>query len=199
MYNALNMNYWLSFLSLSPFQEYEESPSLIFGSSIPRGVILPHSSEELPVILLAKATGRLRHPLRIAVFGSVQPPSVSGSLCVCVCASECEHLCCYRLNTVCMWIFCLNTSTMFFSKLLSKFFSLIRLCSVLFCFRRWSCHVSGRDQLFMFIAHSWTLAQSRFWRTLVEPCTCQTSHLFQPILLLAWYKHTPSRHAQTNK
>ncbi|XP_071313817.1 hydrocephalus-inducing protein homolog isoform X2 [Trachinotus anak] len=55
-------------------QEYEETPSLLFGSSIPRGVILPHTSEKLPVFLLAKAVGRLHHRLRIAVFGSVQPP-----------------------------------------------------------------------------------------------------------------------------
>ncbi|XP_076588631.1 hydrocephalus-inducing protein homolog [Chaetodon auriga] len=55
-------------------QENEESPSLYCGSSIPRGVILPHSSEEIPVFLLAKAIGRLHHTLRIAVFGSIQPP-----------------------------------------------------------------------------------------------------------------------------
>uniref|UniRef100_A0A3Q3MLA1 HYDIN axonemal central pair apparatus protein n=1 Tax=Mastacembelus armatus TaxID=205130 RepID=A0A3Q3MLA1_9TELE len=63
-------------------QEYEESPSLLFGSSMPRGVILPHSSEELPVFLLAKAIGRLCHSLHIAVFGSVQPSLVSGSVCI---------------------------------------------------------------------------------------------------------------------
>ncbi|XP_022605572.1 hydrocephalus-inducing protein homolog [Seriola dumerili] len=55
-------------------QDYEETPSLLFGSSIPRGVILPHTSEKLPVFLLAKAVGRLHHSLRIAVFGSVHPP-----------------------------------------------------------------------------------------------------------------------------
>ncbi|XP_035521672.1 hydrocephalus-inducing protein homolog [Morone saxatilis] len=55
-------------------QEREESPSLRCGSPIPRGVILPRSSEELPVCLLAKAVGRLSHTLRIAVFGSVKPP-----------------------------------------------------------------------------------------------------------------------------
>ncbi|XP_053175951.1 hydrocephalus-inducing protein homolog [Scomber japonicus] len=55
-------------------QEYEESPSLIFGSSAPRGLIPPHSSEEIPVFLLAKAVGRLHHTLSIAVFGSIQPP-----------------------------------------------------------------------------------------------------------------------------
>ncbi|XP_026221932.1 hydrocephalus-inducing protein homolog [Anabas testudineus] len=55
-------------------QEIEESPSLFFGSSTPRGVILPHSSEEVPVFVLAKAVGKLHHNLRIAVFGSVQPP-----------------------------------------------------------------------------------------------------------------------------
>ncbi|XP_068458365.1 hydrocephalus-inducing protein homolog isoform X2 [Clinocottus analis] len=55
-------------------QEYEESPSLIFCSSSPRGLILPHSSGELHVFLMAKAVGIHRHTLRIAVFGSVQPP-----------------------------------------------------------------------------------------------------------------------------
>ncbi|KAM8849594.1 hydrocephalus-inducing protein homolog isoform 2-T2 [Spinachia spinachia] len=55
-------------------QEYEECPSLLFGSSTPTGMIDPHSSEELPVFLLAKAVGRQQHTLRIAVFGSVQPP-----------------------------------------------------------------------------------------------------------------------------
>ncbi|KAI3371721.1 hypothetical protein L3Q82_024292, partial [Scortum barcoo] len=55
-------------------QAYEQSPSLIFGSPVPRGVIFPHSSEELPVFLLAKSIGRLHHTLLIAVFGSVQPP-----------------------------------------------------------------------------------------------------------------------------
>nr|XP_046249402.1 hydrocephalus-inducing protein homolog [Scatophagus argus] len=55
-------------------QEYEESPSLRCGSSVPRGVIFPHSSEEIPVFLLANAAGPLQHTLRIAVFGSVHSP-----------------------------------------------------------------------------------------------------------------------------
>lgn len=65
------------------FQEFEESPPLFFGSSTPRGVILPHSSEEVPVSLLAKAVGKRHHSLRIAVFGSLQPPLVSCSAHVC--------------------------------------------------------------------------------------------------------------------
>ncbi|KAM7396206.1 hypothetical protein PAMP_019263 [Pampus punctatissimus] len=73
-------------------QEYEESPSLLFGSSIPRGLIPPHSSEELPVFLLAKAIGRLHHTLRIAVFGSVQPPLVSERMCVLVYVEYCVHV-----------------------------------------------------------------------------------------------------------
>ncbi|XP_073328914.1 hydrocephalus-inducing protein homolog [Pagrus major] len=55
-------------------QDYEESPILHCGSSTPRGVIFPHSSEEVPLFLWAKAVGRLHHTLRIAVFGSHQPP-----------------------------------------------------------------------------------------------------------------------------
>lgn len=50
---------------------------MVFGSSLPRGVIRPHSSEELPVFLMAKVVGRLNHSLRIAVFGSVLSPLVS--------------------------------------------------------------------------------------------------------------------------
>lgn len=76
------------------FQEDEENPSLLFGSPVPRGLILPGTSEELPVLLLAKAVGRLHHTLRIAVFGSLQPPLVSGS------NSGRESLMSYRLNTV---------------------------------------------------------------------------------------------------
>lgn len=52
-----------------------------YGSSAPRGVIYPQSSAEIPVFLLAKATGTLQHSLRIAVFGSDQPPLVSEALC----------------------------------------------------------------------------------------------------------------------
>ncbi|XP_075998116.1 hydrocephalus-inducing protein homolog [Genypterus blacodes] len=55
-------------------QEYDESPSLLFGSSVPRGIILPHTSAEIPLRLLAKAAGRLHHTVHIAVFGSVLPP-----------------------------------------------------------------------------------------------------------------------------
>lgn len=57
-------------------QKYEENPSIQFGSPAPRGVIYPQSSVEIPVFLLAKATGTLQHSLRIAVFGSCQPPLV---------------------------------------------------------------------------------------------------------------------------
>ncbi|XP_056273332.1 hydrocephalus-inducing protein homolog [Pseudoliparis swirei] len=55
-------------------QEYEESPSLLVSTSSPRGLIPPHSSEELPVFLLPKAVGWQQLALRVAVFGSVQPP-----------------------------------------------------------------------------------------------------------------------------
>lgn len=44
--------------------------------------------------LLAKAPGMLHHTIRIAVFGSSQPPLVSGSACVgvqVVCRSEYRH------------------------------------------------------------------------------------------------------------
>ncbi|XP_061629909.1 hydrocephalus-inducing protein homolog [Phyllopteryx taeniolatus] len=55
-------------------QEYEESPSMIFGSSLSRGVIPPHSSADLPVFLLVKDVGKQHHTLYIALFGSIHPP-----------------------------------------------------------------------------------------------------------------------------
>nr|XP_057932234.1 hydrocephalus-inducing protein homolog isoform X2 [Doryrhamphus excisus] len=55
-------------------QEYEESPSIIFGSSLSRGVIPPHSSADLPVFLLVKDVGKQHHTLYIALFGSVHSP-----------------------------------------------------------------------------------------------------------------------------
>ncbi|XP_037834213.1 hydrocephalus-inducing protein homolog [Kryptolebias marmoratus] len=57
-------------------QENEEGAPLVFGSSAPRGVLLPGGSEELPVFLEVKAVGKLRCSLRIAVFGSLQPLEV---------------------------------------------------------------------------------------------------------------------------
>ncbi|XP_077372587.1 hydrocephalus-inducing protein homolog [Festucalex cinctus] len=55
-------------------QEFEESPSVIFGSSLSRGVIPPHSSADLPVFLLVKDVGKQHHTLYIALFGSIYPP-----------------------------------------------------------------------------------------------------------------------------
>ncbi|XP_075327326.1 hydrocephalus-inducing protein homolog [Odontesthes bonariensis] len=55
-------------------QENEESLPVLLGSSAPRGVLPPGSSVELPVILVAKAVGRLHHTLRIAVFGRLLQP-----------------------------------------------------------------------------------------------------------------------------
>ncbi|KAF7656193.1 hypothetical protein LDENG_00045060 [Lucifuga dentata] len=63
-------------------QEYEECPALLFGSSTSRGVILPHTSVEIPLFLLALAVGRLQHIVRIAVFGSVRPPLEVGLSCI---------------------------------------------------------------------------------------------------------------------
>lgn len=68
---------------------------MLYSSSNPRGLIPPHSSQEVPVYLLAKAVGRQRHSLHIAVFGSAQPPLVS--------------LCCVdsvTVSVVTAWLLC---------------------------------------------------------------------------------------------
>lgn len=64
-------------------QKNEDNSSIHCGSSAPRGVIYPQSSVEIPVFLLAKATGMLQHSLRIAVFGSSQAPLVSKTIRLC--------------------------------------------------------------------------------------------------------------------
>ncbi|XP_047205151.1 hydrocephalus-inducing protein homolog isoform X6 [Girardinichthys multiradiatus] len=55
-------------------QEIEESTTVLFGSSVPRGVLPPGSSKEIPVFIAARAVGRIQNSLRIAVFGSLQQP-----------------------------------------------------------------------------------------------------------------------------
>ncbi|KAI1889973.1 hypothetical protein AGOR_G00168420 [Albula goreensis] len=55
-------------------QEYEESPSVLYSSPHPRGVLQPLSSVEVPLLLQAKAVGKLQATVRIAVFGSKEPP-----------------------------------------------------------------------------------------------------------------------------
>ncbi|KAM8861524.1 hydrocephalus-inducing protein homolog isoform 3-T3 [Synchiropus picturatus] len=63
-------------------QDYEADPSLIVGSSRPRGLIGPHSFEDLPVLMLVKAVGRLEHTLHIAIFGSLHPPLEVKFICI---------------------------------------------------------------------------------------------------------------------
>lgn len=72
-----------SFLS-ELFQVHEGDQLQLSFTSRPRGVIGPGSSQQIPVLLLAKATGKLHHTLHIAVFGSVLQPLVS-RVCKLVC------------------------------------------------------------------------------------------------------------------
>ncbi|XP_035275425.1 hydrocephalus-inducing protein homolog [Anguilla anguilla] len=55
-------------------QEYEESPSVLYSSPHPRGILPPLSSVELPLVLQAKAVRHLQVTARIALFGSQEPP-----------------------------------------------------------------------------------------------------------------------------
>uniref|UniRef100_A0A3Q2PEK1 HYDIN axonemal central pair apparatus protein n=1 Tax=Fundulus heteroclitus TaxID=8078 RepID=A0A3Q2PEK1_FUNHE len=63
-------------------QEIEESTTVLFGSSVPRGVVPPGSSKEIPVFMAARAVGRIQDSLRIAVFGSLQQPLVIVLSCI---------------------------------------------------------------------------------------------------------------------
>ncbi|XP_041964608.1 hydrocephalus-inducing protein homolog isoform X2 [Alosa sapidissima] len=51
-------------------QEYEEHPSVLYSSPHPRGVIPPHGSAEIPLVLQVKALGPLDITAHIAVLGS---------------------------------------------------------------------------------------------------------------------------------
>ncbi|XP_008409888.1 hydrocephalus-inducing protein homolog isoform X2 [Poecilia reticulata] len=55
-------------------QEMEGSTPVLFGSSMPRGILLAGSSKEIPVSIVACALGRIQNSLHIAVFGSLQQP-----------------------------------------------------------------------------------------------------------------------------
>ncbi|KAM4554444.1 hydrocephalus-inducing protein homolog [Fundulus diaphanus] len=63
-------------------QEIEESTTVLFGSSVPRGVVPPGSSKEIPVFMAARAVGRIQDSLRIAVFGSLQQPLKVALSCI---------------------------------------------------------------------------------------------------------------------
>lgn len=69
------------FYSCLCIQENEENPSLLLSSSAPRRLIHPGSSEKFYVCLPAKTVGKLHSTLWIAVFSSLQPYLVSGSVC----------------------------------------------------------------------------------------------------------------------
>ncbi|XP_023811732.1 hydrocephalus-inducing protein homolog isoform X1 [Oryzias latipes] len=55
-------------------QKLDEDFSVFFSSPAPKGLLLPGSSADLPVLLQAQAIGELHHTLRIAIFGSPQQP-----------------------------------------------------------------------------------------------------------------------------
>ncbi|XP_061825847.2 hydrocephalus-inducing protein homolog [Nerophis lumbriciformis] len=63
-------------------QEYDESLSMVFGSSLSRGVIPPQSSTDLPVYMLVKYMGKQQHTLYIALFGSIHSPLEVDLLCI---------------------------------------------------------------------------------------------------------------------
>ncbi|MGH0142284.1 UNVERIFIED_CONTAM: hypothetical protein FKN15_002866 [Acipenser sinensis] len=55
-------------------QVYEENSALLYSSPQPRGIIEPHSTLEIPLVLQAALVGRLDAMAEVAVFGSENPP-----------------------------------------------------------------------------------------------------------------------------
>uniref|UniRef100_A0A4X2JPP9 HYDIN axonemal central pair apparatus protein n=1 Tax=Vombatus ursinus TaxID=29139 RepID=A0A4X2JPP9_VOMUR len=55
-------------------QEYEDTPTVLFSSPNPCGIINPHSTVELWVILETQILGQYEGTVYIAVFGSKDPP-----------------------------------------------------------------------------------------------------------------------------
>ncbi|EMP25540.1 Hydrocephalus-inducing protein like protein [Chelonia mydas] len=55
-------------------QEYEEKPSVLYSSPRPCGIIQPHSTVEIPLVLEAQVTGQQDTVASIAMFGSEESP-----------------------------------------------------------------------------------------------------------------------------
>ncbi|XP_062860193.1 hydrocephalus-inducing protein homolog [Trichomycterus rosablanca] len=55
-------------------QEYEENPVLLYSSAHPRGVIQPYSTQQIPLVIQAKAVGQLQLTALIAILGRQGPP-----------------------------------------------------------------------------------------------------------------------------
>ncbi|XP_051512768.1 hydrocephalus-inducing protein homolog [Myxocyprinus asiaticus] len=55
-------------------QPYEEEPPLLYTSTHPRGVIQAHSTEQIPLVLLAKTVGSLQQTAHVAILGRQDPP-----------------------------------------------------------------------------------------------------------------------------
>ncbi|XP_033896012.3 hydrocephalus-inducing protein-like [Acipenser ruthenus] len=55
-------------------QVYEENSALLYSSPQPRGIIEPHSTLEIPLVLQAALVGRLDVVAEVVVFGSEDPP-----------------------------------------------------------------------------------------------------------------------------
>ncbi|XP_078527074.1 hydrocephalus-inducing protein homolog isoform X2 [Lissotriton helveticus] len=54
-------------------QEPLENPLVLYSSPIPRGIIEPHSTAEIPLVVEAQVTGELNIKAHIAVFGQKEP------------------------------------------------------------------------------------------------------------------------------
>ncbi|XP_044515296.1 hydrocephalus-inducing protein homolog [Gracilinanus agilis] len=57
-----------------PVQEYEESPTVLFSSLNPCGIINPHSTIELILVLETQVLGEYHCTVHITTFGSKDPP-----------------------------------------------------------------------------------------------------------------------------
>ncbi|XP_030621187.1 hydrocephalus-inducing protein homolog [Chanos chanos] len=55
-------------------QDDEVQPSLVYYSPHPRGVIQPHSSEQIPLVVRAKAVGKQQLTAHVAILGQQDPP-----------------------------------------------------------------------------------------------------------------------------
>nr|XP_055030475.1 hydrocephalus-inducing protein homolog [Misgurnus anguillicaudatus] len=55
-------------------QPHEEDPHLLYSSAHPRGVIQPHSTEQIPLVLQAKRVGSMQQAAHIAILGHQDPP-----------------------------------------------------------------------------------------------------------------------------
>lgn len=166
-------------------QEYEENPSILYSAAHPRGVIQPYSTEQIPLVLQAKAVGQLHLTVLIAILGQQDPPLVSLSGHVFTHVQYDTEIQAERMNSTYLYAHSvfnyINRTTNWIS--CNFQFHSVTSCSHRSC----SCAALARVQLYPSLSLSYTLAPSQCSLTSQGRCSCLTSPPSRPSLWHNWW------------